>query len=72
MPRHGKIVEETIRSLRINRPAPTPTAGPNPAAELRTAVRDFLITVDEPLDAVELADPDDRHVAAAAVPARRR
>jgi len=66
-----EILEETFRNLKINRPDLAPGRLERTRQLMRTAVRDCLVTGYEPLiAAVELPDPDDRHVVAAAIRAR--
>ncbi len=66
-----QILDEVFRNLATNRP----DLDPQPLARTRDlmnrAVRDCLVTGYEPLvDALDLPDPGDRHVLAAAIKAR--
>ncbi len=66
-----QILDETFRSLARNRPDLNPIRLQRTREFMTTSVRDCLVKGYEPLiDAVELPDPDDRHVVAAAVRAR--
>lgn len=66
-----QILEETFRNLRANRPDLDPQRLERTRRLMRTAVRDCLVTGYEALiTTIELPDPDDRHVVAAAIRAR--
>ncbi|WP_406398427.1 PIN domain-containing protein [Streptomyces uncialis] len=65
------ILDETFRNLKANRPDLKPTRLDRTRELMVRAVRDCLVKGYEPLiDAVELPDPDDRHVLAAAIRAK--
>ena len=67
----AQILDETFRSLARNRPDLDPTRLQRTRELMTTAVRDCLVTGYEPLiGSIELPDPNDRHVVAAAVRAR--
>jgi hypothetical protein len=64
----GAILDECFGALRNNRPDLDPEALARTRHLMCTAVRDCLVTGHEPLiDSLELPDPDDRHVLAAAI-----
>lgn len=66
-----QILDEVFRNLTANRPDIDPQKLARTRDLMNRAVRDCLVTGYEPLiDAVELPDPDDRHVLAAAIKAR--
>lgn len=66
-----KVLDETFQNLRSNRPDLDPARLDRTRALMSGAIRDVLVLGYEPLvDAVELPDPDDRHVLAAAIRAR--
>ncbi|WP_329133900.1 PIN domain-containing protein [Streptomyces sp. NBC_01476] len=68
------ILDETFRNLMANRPDPDPDKLDRTRNAMKRAVRDCLVLGYEPLiDAVQLPDPDDRHVLAqqARVPVSR-
>lgn len=66
-----QIVDEVFRNLTANRPDLDPERLARTRELMNKAVRDCLVTGYEPLiDALELPDPDDRHVLAAAIKAR--
>ncbi|WP_340538181.1 PIN domain-containing protein [Nocardioides sp. GXZ039] len=66
-----QILDEVFRNLKINRPDLESARLERTRELMNRAVRDCLVTGYEPLvDALELPDPDDRHVLAAAVKAR--
>lgn len=66
-----QILDEVFRNLKINRPDLEEDRVDRTRELMNRAVRDCLVTGYEPLiDALELPDPDDRHVLAAAVKAR--
>ena len=65
------ILDETFRNLKANRPDISPDSLDRTRNAMKGAVRDCLVVGYEPLvDAVELPDPDDRHVLAAAIRAK--
>ena len=62
------ILDEVFRSIRADRPDLDPAKLLRTRALMGAALRDVLVVGHEPLvAAVELPDPDDRHVLAAAV-----
>ncbi|MBO0845297.1 MAG: PIN domain-containing protein [Nocardioides sp.] len=66
-----QILDEVFRNLAMNRPDPDPQRLARTRDLMNRAVRDCLVTGYEPLvDAVDLPDPGDRHVLAAAIKAR--
>lgn len=66
-----KILDEVFENLRGNRPDLAPGALARTRELMVCAIRDCLVTGYEPLMAgLELPDPDDRHVLAAAIRAR--
>jgi hypothetical protein len=66
-----EILDEIFNNLIVNRPDLDPHALTRTRALMVRAVRDCVVTGYEPLiDAVELPDPGDRHVLAAAIKAR--
>ena len=66
-----QILDETFRNLERNRPDLSVTALQRTRELMICAVRDCLVMGYEPLiDTLELPDPDDRHVMAAAIRAR--
>ncbi|MGA6162807.1 PIN domain-containing protein [Amycolatopsis magusensis] len=66
-----RILDEVFGNLAENRPDLDPAQLDRTRKLMVTAVRDCLVTGYEPLiGAVELPDPDDRHVLAAAIKAR--
>lgn len=66
-----QIVDEVFRNLIANRSDLDPQKLARTRELMNKAFRDCLVTGYEPLiDAVELPDPDDRHVLAAAIKAR--
>jgi predicted nucleic acid-binding protein len=66
-----QILDETFRNLKLNRADLDPVKLDRTRALMNRAVRDVMVTGYEPLiDALELPDPDDRHVLAAAIKAR--
>ncbi|MEU6172866.1 PIN domain-containing protein [Streptantibioticus parmotrematis] len=66
-----EILDETFASIRKNLPDLAPEKLARTRQLMLNSVRDCLITRYEPLiDAVELPDPDDRHVLAAAIRAK--
>ncbi|GLZ35873.1 PIN domain-containing protein [Lentzea sp. NBRC 105346] len=67
----NQILDEVFDNLRTNRPDLPREALSRTRSLMMTAVRDCLVTGYEPLIPVlELPDPDDRHVLAAAIKAR--
>ncbi|WP_432055811.1 PIN domain-containing protein [Streptomyces sp. bgisy022] len=67
----GQILDETFRNLKKNRPDLDPRKVDRTRELMAGAVRDVLVTGYEPLvDVVDLPDPDDRHVLAAAIRAK--
>lgn len=63
-----KILDETFDNLKANRPDLDPERLDETRRRMLAAVRDCLVTNFEPLiPSMELPDPDDRHVLAAAV-----
>jgi predicted nucleic acid-binding protein len=65
------ILDETFRNLQANRPDLDPDRLRRTREAMKGAVRDCLVLGYEPLiPAVELPDPDDRHVLAAAIRAK--
>lgn len=65
------ILDEVFRNLIVNRPDLDTQRLARTRKLMNRAVRDSLVTGYEPLiDALELPDPDDRHVLAAAIKAR--
>ncbi|MGN6686086.1 MAG: PIN domain-containing protein [Actinomycetales bacterium] len=66
-----QILDEVFRNLSANRPDLDPQRLARTRELMNKAVRDCLVTGHEPfIDALELPDPDDRHVLAAAIRAR--
>ena len=66
-----EILDETFRNLKANRPDLDPAALDRTRELMLRAVRDCLVLGYEPLiSALELPDPDDRHVLAAAIKSR--
>lgn len=66
-----RILDETFRNLKENRPDLDPDRLDRTRQLMVTAVRDCMVRGYEPLiEAVSLPDPDDRHVLAAAVRAK--
>jgi predicted nucleic acid-binding protein len=66
-----QILDETFRNLRADRPDLDPVKLDRTRALMIKAVRDCLIKGYEPLiGALDLPDPDDRHVLAAAIRAK--
>ena len=62
------ILDECFAALRSNRPDLDPERLDRTRRLMGTAVRDCLVTGHEPLiEGLELPDPDDRHVLAAAI-----
>lgn len=67
----SQILDEVFRSLLTNRPDLDSQKLARTRELMNKAVRDCLVTGYEPLiDAIELPDPDDRHVLAAAIKGR--
>jgi predicted nucleic acid-binding protein len=65
------ILDETFRSLKENRPDLDPSRLDRTRTLMNAAVRDCLVTGYTPLiEALDLPDPDDRHVLAAAIRSR--
>jgi predicted nucleic acid-binding protein len=66
-----QILDEVFRNIRKNRPDLSEEQLLRTRSLMLTAVRDCLVTGHEPLiPSVDLPDPDDRHVLAAAIRAR--
>lgn len=66
-----QILDETFSNLTRNRPDLDPDVLGRTRTLMNDAIRDVLVTGYEPLiEAVELPDPDDRHVLAAAIKAK--
>ena len=66
-----RILDEVFGNLAVNRPDLDPERLVRTRELMNKAVRDCLVTGYEPLiDAVDVPDPDDRHVLAAAIKAR--
>ncbi len=66
-----QILNEVFANLTANRPDLDPQKLARTRVLMNRAVRDCLVTGYEPLiEAVDLPDPDDRHVLAAAIKAR--
>lgn len=66
-----QILDETFRSLLENRPDLDPKKIERTRQLMLGAIRDVLVLGHEPLiEALDLPDPDDRHVLAAAIKAR--
>ncbi len=66
-----QILDEVFRSIRKNRPDLSEDQLARTRSLMLTSVRDCLVTGYEPLiPALDLPDPDDRHVLAAAIRAR--
>jgi len=66
----GDIVDEMLRALQRNRPDLTEEKAARLRDLINGSVRDCLVTGYQPLvEALELPDPDDRHVLAAAIKA---
>ncbi|MFQ6145541.1 PIN domain-containing protein [Streptomyces seoulensis] len=66
-----QILEETFRNLKKNRPDLDPEKLDRTRERMSGAIRDVLVKGYEPLiDVVDLPDPDDRHVLAAAIRAK--
>lgn len=67
----SEILDETFTSLKANRPDLDPARLDETRRRMMSAVRDCLVRDYEPLiRVVDLPDPDDRHVLAAAVKCR--
>ena len=67
----NRILDEVFENLLANRPDLAPAALARTRALMVCAVRDCLVTGYEPLvNSLDLPDPDDRHVLAAAIRAR--
>jgi len=65
------ILDETFRNLKANRPDLDPDKLTRTRTAMKGAIRDCLVVGYEPLiDAVQLPDPGDRHVLAAAIRAK--
>ncbi|MER6782622.1 MULTISPECIES: PIN domain-containing protein [unclassified Streptomyces] len=65
------ILDETFRSIKAKRPDISPGSLDRTRNAMKAAVRDCLVIGYEPLiSAIELPDPDDRHVLAAAIRAK--
>ncbi|MFQ1004405.1 PIN domain-containing protein [Modestobacter sp. SSW1-42] len=63
-----QILDEVFRNLKRNRPDLDPARLDRTRVLMNDAIRDVLVTGYEPLiDALDLPDPDDRHVLAAAI-----
>jgi predicted nucleic acid-binding protein len=63
-----QILDETFRSLKEKRPDLNPENLDRTRQKMSGAIRDVLVTGYQPLiDVVDLPDPDDRHVLAAAI-----
>jgi hypothetical protein len=63
-----QIIDETLRALQKNRPDITEEKAARLREPINGAVRDCLVTGYQPLiEALELSDPDDRHVLTAAI-----
>ncbi|MEV6285302.1 PIN domain-containing protein [Kribbella sp. NPDC051770] len=63
-----QILDETFRNLRIDRPDLDPAKLDRTRTLMNRAIRDVRVTGYEPLiGTVDLPDPDDRHVVAAAI-----
>lgn len=63
-----QILDETFRNLKANRPDLDPAKLDRTRELMNRAIRDVLVTGYEPIiDSLELPDPDDRHVLAAAI-----
>ncbi|MFD5094907.1 PIN domain-containing protein [Amycolatopsis thailandensis] len=68
-----EILDEVFRNLKENRPDLDPRKLDRTRNLMNASVRDCLVTGYEPLvTALDLPDPDDRHVLAAAIKARAR
>jgi predicted nucleic acid-binding protein len=66
-----QILDEVFRNLRKSRPDLSDEQLRRTRSLMLTAIRDYLVTGHEPLiPALDLPDPDDRHVLAAAIRAR--
>lgn len=66
-----RILDEVFDALRENRPDLEPQNLARTRGLMNSAVRDCLVSGYEPLiESVQLPDPDDRHVLAAAIKAR--
>ncbi|MBB5939836.1 PIN domain-containing protein [Streptomyces zagrosensis] len=66
-----QILDETFRNLKANRPELNPDHLDRTRSLMVGSIRDVLVKGYEPLiDMLELPDPDDRHVLAAAIKAR--
>jgi predicted nucleic acid-binding protein len=66
-----KILDETFRNLKLNRADLDPAKLDRTRELMNRAIRDVLVTDYEPLiEVLDLPDPDDRHVLAAAIKAR--
>jgi predicted nucleic acid-binding protein len=64
------ILDEVFRSLRRNRPNLDPALLVRTRALMNRSIREVLVTGYQPLiDVLDLPDPDDRHVLAAAIKA---
>lgn len=63
-----QILDEVFRSLKANRPDLSPASLDRTRALMSESIRDVTVTGYEPLiQSLELPDPDDRHVLAAAI-----
>ncbi|TCC20566.1 PIN domain-containing protein [Kribbella sindirgiensis] len=66
-----EILDETFRNLKLNRTDLDPAKLDRTRELMNRAIRDVLVTDYEPLtEILDLPDPDDRHVLAAAIKAR--
>ncbi|WP_406159332.1 PIN domain-containing protein [Streptomyces sp. NBC_00882] len=66
-----QILDETFRNLKENRPGLDPKKLDQTREKMSGAIRDVLVKGYEPLiDVLDLPDPDDRHVLAAAIRAK--
>lgn len=66
-----EILDEVFRNIKANRPDLKPADLDRTRRLMTTAVRDCMVTGYAPLiDVLELPDPNDRHVVAAAIRAR--
>ena len=65
-----QILDEVFRNLKVNRPDLHPASLDRTRALMSESIRDVTVTGYEPLiESLELPDPDDRHVLAAAIKA---